>query len=206
MWQQAGGRVRFVNATSAFLEPSLQARLTNLSLKIVPLPNPAPELYPELQTNNYFEFPTLTALHSHCLREKKAGRDKLTYVLYIHTKNLDGWRREMQTAILGNSSCLACLKADASKVACGTRFSDQLGWAHFSGNFWMARCSHIVQLNGSFGSQYMERFPDIGDQSLPPRGRWYAEYWLLNDNYHSARTAIPPRAHTVEMKSRVCIV
>ena len=77
---------------------------------------------------------------------------------------------------------------DKDKVACGSRFTGSDGWSrsHFSGNFWMARCSHITILNIPFHQSLLDEF-DNGMTSkeqaghYPPYGRLVAEYWMMND-------------------------
>ncbi len=64
-------------------------------------------------------------------------------------------------------------------------------WQHFSGNFFMSRCSHIRTLNPPYTPQIMDEVKAIleksGDvasgfpHSYPPYGRYAAEYWLMND-------------------------
>jgi len=97
------------------------------------------------------------------------------------------------------------------KVACGPRFhppskgpcptyknSAIVTWCHFSGNFWWARCDYIAKLNPPWSSSLISEF-DIGSNHLlglrtrkpklphgttpdiRPYGRYFAEWWMLND-------------------------
>ena len=71
-------------------------------------------------------------------------------------------------------------------------------WCHFSGNFWWARCDYITKLNPPWSSSLISEF-DIGSHHLlgaetghprlphgtisdvRPYGRYFAEWWMLND-------------------------
>ncbi|EOD13014.1 hypothetical protein EMIHUDRAFT_247194 [Emiliania huxleyi CCMP1516] len=103
----------------------------------------------------YFELPTLLLLHEHC--SLKPGRE---LVAYAHTKT----------------------NGDT--------------WCHFSGNFWWARCDHVRTLNPPFSEELLSEGEAADRTALPagngrrwhgswrdirPYGRYFAEWWLLND-------------------------
>lgn len=130
----------------------------------------------------YYEFPTLTELHSFCL----APENEETIVFYIHSKTSDAHRLYRQNYLLGKS-CQTCMKNE-KKMACGPRYTGSHGWfwSHFSGNFWMTRCSHISKLNRPFHKSLLYEFQNgmtSKEQSnaYPPYGRIFAEYWMMND-------------------------
>jgi len=163
----------FVDATSAFLNTSTQKFLLNDSRDFKPIPNPSLELFPKLETENYWEYPTLFALHQFCAAAERRGVANRTIVAYIHTKTGTKSREEMQNAVLGDAACLECLERDPSKIMCGTRLSLEF-FLHFSGNFWMARCSHIAAHN-TFDLLLGKLWPQNGsprsDQGQVPNGR-----------------------------------
>lgn len=74
----------------------------------------------------------------------------------------------------------------------GTSYvSDSWIWAHFSGNFFMTRCSHVRRLNPPYKPEIMNEIHVIqkvsggissgSPHAYPPYGRFVAEYWLMND-------------------------
>jgi len=139
-------------------------------------------------SREYYEFPTLCELHSFC---QESLQDEM--VFYIHTKTQDEWRQEMEERIF--THCATCFHEDPSKLLCGTRYI-QWGWCHFSGNFWMARCSYIRRLNFPFFKELLDEVDEavkIAPQynrssnqagwpwDLRPYGRFFAEWWVTND-------------------------
>lgn len=135
------------------------------------------------EEQEYYEFPTLTELHSFCL----APENEETVVFYVHSKTLDAQRQYRQNYLLGKN-CQTCLQNE-KKVACGPRYTGSHGWfwSHFSGNFWMTRCSHIAKLNSPFHKTFLYEFQNgmtskEQSNSYPPYGRIFAEYWMMNDS------------------------
>jgi len=103
-----------------------------------------------------FEFPTLVALHAHCLAHPEKN------VLYFHSKTHDNMRNILHEGVVSNyERCLECLNAQAvpvPRIACGRFFKRStpprpaqpkraIGWCHFKGNFWWAKCSHVAKLS-----------------------------------------------------------
>jgi len=130
----------------------------------------------------YFEFPTLMELHTFCLAPENLD----TIVFYIRSKTNDDLRIRFTNYVLGES-CLRCLKEEGKK-ACGVTFKGLFGilrWSKFSGNFWMTNCNHISKLNPPWYPEILEeaKMPDIEGpmMAVPPYGRYFAEYWMLND-------------------------
>lgn len=134
----------------------------------------------------YFESPTLAEVHSFC----QAPENKEKIVFYMHSKTIDHERKELTDYLLGKN-CATCL-LNKEKIACGTNYRGSqaisfFNWSHFSGNFWMARCSHIARLNFPY-------FPELLEESIantttatkvsvrPPYGRYFLEYWMMNDS------------------------
>lgn len=131
----------------------------------------------------YFEFPTLSELHNFCVQPENFE----TVVFYVHSKTNDEWRNMMEDYLLG-PECVGCL-SDQSNLACGYNLKDinSFIWQHFSGNFWMTRCSHISKLNPPFFKELLDEVEDNPGGgagyawSFPPFGRSFAEFWVAND-------------------------
>lgn len=131
---------------------------------------------------NYFEFPTLVELHAFCQNPDEHD----TLVFYIHTKTKDDQRVAMEEYVLGKE-CLRCFD-DPAKQACGPHYRKNWIWSHFSGNFWMTICSHVRTLNKPWeehgfiipGNKKGD-LNQIGHLYYPAMGRFFAEYWLMND-------------------------
>jgi len=143
----------------------------------------------------YFEMPTLWALHEHCQAHPK------DFVAYIHTKRDASKRHYMMDRLLQSRACIdGCLAA--GKVACGANLhaaadgpcpgsshsepGSDCAWCHFSGNFWWARCDYVATLNPPWDDQLLDEVNLHrkwkgwwGD--VRPYGRFFAEWWLLND-------------------------
>lgn len=136
-----------------------------------------PTALPMKDDVEYFEFPTLAEVHKYCQDPKNID----TEVFYIHTKTHDEWREAMENFVLGES-CVKCL-ADEHNMACGLNHIQGWVWEHFSGNFWMTRCSHVAKLNVPFTDTLLEEALDSTHplRVVPPFGRMFAEYWMLND-------------------------
>jgi hypothetical protein len=135
----------------------------------------------------YYEFTTLMEMHSYC---QNLAEDVDEVVFYMHSKTHNQWRLFMENYLLG-PECAQCLE-DTDKMACGTSFiSDKWIWSHFSGNFFMTRCSHIRRLNPPYTPEIMNEIHDIQEatggvssgfpHAYPPYGRFAAEYWVMND-------------------------
>lgn len=138
----------------------------------------------------YLEFPTLAEVYSFC--RKPENEDAIAF--YMHTKSDDNTRLGMEGYMLGKS-CLACMK-DENKIACGPNYegTNNYYWNHFSGNFWMARCSYIATLNDPWDPSYLVENVHRainGWNFYPPLGRYRAEYWLLNDRGERPTNPIP---------------
>lgn len=126
----------------------------------------------------YFEFPTLWAVHTFCKRKENHNKR----VGYVHSKSDDRWRQGLETEMLeGYQMCETQLNKGYD--VCGPKYTRSLaGWCHFSGNFWWARCSYIRSLS----NPYSEMLINEQEKGLewaydwPPYGRYYAEYWILN--------------------------
>lgn len=151
----------------------------------------------------YYEMPTLWALHEHCRSQPN------DFVAYVHTKSDRGKRRAYMDQILGSGACVdQCLSK--GKVACGIRLHEPLDgpcprldqgeagvneapWCHFSGNFWWARCDHVQTLNPPWSDSLLEEFK-VGEDhkgwwgDVRPYGRFFAEWWVLNDVKKEYRT------------------
>lgn len=129
----------------------------------------------------YFEFPTLMELYAFC----KAPENIDTTVFYIHSKTEDHKRIAYENYLLGQD-CLQCLDGE-EKVACGVTYKGIKGfpWAHFSGNFWMTDCAYISTLNAPWYPEILQEvhIPDaeMPWMAQPPYGRFFAEYWMMND-------------------------
>jgi hypothetical protein len=122
----------------------------------------------------YYEFPTLAELHSFCLEPENLE----SIVFYIHSKTSDHDRQDFQHQLLGRG-CFECLNNHKDKMACGANYLYGWRWSHFSGNFWMTRCSHVSKLNAPFFPEVLEE--NNSPHSWPPYGRYMAEYWMMND-------------------------
>jgi len=143
----------------------------------------------------YFEMPTLWALHEHCQAHPE------DFVAYIHTKSKDRLRQGMMKRLLQNRKCIDnCLAT--GKVACGVNVhgaadgpcpgmftrdgASQATWCHFSGNFWWARCDYVATLNPPWEDQLLDE-AKLNSRwkgwwgDARPYGRYFAEWWLLND-------------------------
>ena len=131
----------------------------------------------------YYEYPTLVQLHDYCLDPEHED----DIVFYLHSKTRDSPRQSFENVLFGDT-CVQCMQ-DESKLACGPNFTGTHGWfwSHFSGNFWMTRCSHIKKLNKPFDPKFLEEEATDGLDSQqesaysPPLGRLFAEYWMMND-------------------------
>jgi len=134
-----------------------------------------PKLLSREEGVEYFEYPTLVELHAFC--QEPENTDAI--VFYMNSKSNDQFRMEFENYLLGDS-CVQCMKND-EKQACGPWYTgtDSFYWKHFSGNFWMAKCSHVAMLNTPF---YNEVLSEAHDPNFyPPKGRMFAQYWLMND-------------------------
>ena len=154
----------------------------------------------------YFELPTLLLLHEHC--SLKPGRE---LVAYAHTKTNVLHNSKLTGALLSGRSHLDCVRALAAgpdRAACGPQPKPSFPgpwagnvlegdtWCHFSGNFWWARCDHVRTLNPPFSEELLSEGEAADRTALPagngrrwhgswrdirPYGRYFAEWWLLND-------------------------
>eukprot|EP00930_Biecheleria_cincta_P045755 TRINITY_DN31531_c0_g1_i1.p1 TRINITY_DN31531_c0_g1~~TRINITY_DN31531_c0_g1_i1.p1 ORF type:complete len:392 (+),score=34.15 TRINITY_DN31531_c0_g1_i1:156-1178(+) len=115
-----------------------------------------------------FEAGTLEHLWHYC---KAASFD--TYVLYLHTKTRSDWRRVMQHFVLGKAEDSVCNLRNGWDTV-GALFQN-LGWPHYHGNFWWAKCDYISRL--PMPSYIREN--DRPDSWRDGSGRFYAEAWLL---------------------------
>mmetsp|Transcript_30287 Transcript_30287/g.100458 ORF Transcript_30287/g.100458 Transcript_30287/m.100458 type:complete len:326 (+) Transcript_30287:83-1060(+) len=133
----------------------------------------------------YYEYPTLVALHQFCL-DRTTSAD--TLVVYFHSKTVDAWRKAMEKKVLG-TPCFDCMK-DHTKIACGFDWTKHLtSCGHFAGNFWMARCSHVKQLRSPFFEELLAE-ARVAEKKIHGSGGWphdvraygrfYAETWVLN--------------------------
>lgn len=156
----------------------------------------------------YFEFPTLAELHSHCRKKENEGN----VVFYIHSKTKDAPRIEMEDYLLGKT-CVTCLSRER-KLACGPNLvGTGWTWSHFGGNFWMTRCSHISTLNFPFYEGLLEEANNgmtskQQSEAYPPYGRLFAEYWMFNDSglrmsYRGKEVPIEMRRGLIPL-DRVC--
>jgi len=113
-----------------------------------------------------YEGPALRELWKACNET-----DEEFYVYYIHNKGVsyppntksEPWRKNMANAILVNwGKCISIL--DKGEKTCGIMWRKSIkDPAHYSGNFWWARASHIRTLE-----KPKKKFGD----------RRYFEYWL----------------------------
>ena len=139
----------------------------------------------------YYEYPTLNQLHSFCSEEE----NEATSVFYFHSKTKEAERVAMEEYIF--DQCSTCMK-DPKKLVCGPNYRSEVqgSWCHFRGNFWMARCSHVKKLNPPFfddlldeakeGNKIWVRIREGMSQGgwphdVRPYGRFFAEYWMMND-------------------------
>jgi len=138
-----------------------------------------PKLLEMHDDKEYFEYPTLVELHSFC--KNPANRD--TIVFYIHTKT-DNYKRQSYQNFLLGEECLKCL-GEKKKTACGVNYRANHAWTHFSGNFWMAKCQYIAVLNKPWFPELLETKSASNLiapwEYNPPHGRYFAEYWMMND-------------------------
>jgi len=134
-----------------------------------------PKLLPREEGVEYFEYPTLVELHAFC--QEPENTDAIAF--YMNSKSNDQFRMEFENYLLGDS-CVQCMKND-EKQACGPWYTgtDSFYWKHFSGNFWMAKCSHVALLNTPFYNEVLTEGHD--PNFYPPKGRMFAQYWLMND-------------------------
>jgi hypothetical protein len=130
----------------------------------------------------YFEFPTLMELYAFCQVPENID----TTVFYIHSKTNHLKRQRYQDYLLGES-CMRCLEEE-DKKACGVTYKGIQGWVmwtHFAGNFWMTDCNYISKLNSPWYPEILEeaKIPDSENpwMAVPPYGRYFSEYWMLND-------------------------
>ena len=56
---------------------------------------------------------------------------------------------------------------------------ESMPFCHAPGNFFWARCDHVVRLNDPFDESFLREDGSYFDN--PPRGRYMAEYWLVSD-------------------------
>jgi hypothetical protein len=97
-------------------------------------------------------------------------------------------------------------------LACGPHYTGNDGWywKHFSGNFWMSRCSHIATLNKPFFPELLYDAMNDGMTSKeessywPPYGRLFAEYWLMNDSGRRPTEHTKKIAPGLMKKEQVC--
>ena len=110
----------------------------------------------------YYEYPTLVQLHDYCLDPEHED----DIVFYLHSKTRDSPRQSFENILFGDT-CVQCMQ-DESKLACGPNFTGTHGWfwSHFSGNFWMTRCSHIKKLNKPFDPKFLEEEATDGKRKL----------------------------------------
>lgn len=60
-------------------------------------------------------------------------------------------------------------------------------WCHFSSNYWWARCEHVNRLQPPISRSAIgepDRFVSNPLIDIRPYGRYFAEWWLLNDLKH----------------------
>ena len=97
------------------------------------------------------EYSSVNELHQYCKNEVKNGRK--SYVFYAHNKGaccmkgqshpIAEWREEMNTFILEFPSIFMRALYNGY-VGCGVEYES----AHYSGNYWWARCDHVAALKG----------------------------------------------------------
>lgn len=129
------------------------------------------------EDEEYYEFTTLMELYEFCRIPENS--DAITF--YIHSKTSDGWRINMENYVLGQG-CMDCMR-NPDKVACGSDYVDGYKWKHFSGNFWMARCDYVAELNPPFSDEILYEANVILSKSrdtasgfahdIPPFGRFF---------------------------------
>ena len=162
-------------------------------------------------TPEAFEMPTLYALHEHCSKSEHADHA----VAYIHTKT--SFERQIMMGSLfsgrGVRKCMDCLRHGA--VACGPYLYAEVPphkclcdapWCHFQGNFWWARCNYVSKLNPPWSELIVgeSNQTGMGRKSrgwwgdIRPYGRYFAEWWLLNDIAEAHRVRAPLGGYVVD--------
>mmetsp|Transcript_17725 Transcript_17725/g.36301 ORF Transcript_17725/g.36301 Transcript_17725/m.36301 type:complete len:388 (-) Transcript_17725:278-1441(-) len=151
-------------------------------------------------TAEMYEMPTLYALHEYCSASTKINPGRSSeFVAYMHSKTDKHWRDDMMHHLLSEPAVNSCIDncLASGNVACGSRFHPAgsgpcpgnnlvATWCHFSGNFWWARCDYVAKLNPPWASSLPKEFSIDGLPMSPalsdrPYGRYFAEWWLLND-------------------------
>ena len=56
---------------------------------------------------------------------------------------------------------------------------ESMPFCHAPGNFFWARCDHVVRLNDPFEEAFLHEDGEYFDN--PPRGRYMAEFWSVSD-------------------------
>ena len=124
-----------------------------------------------------YEFPSLHNLWKHC------HANPTDIVFYMHTKTAPLKRFLMEKGLFSNPGRVVELLSkglDKIWVYSSASSCREHPWCHSQGNFWWARCDHIIRLNDPFNKAAI--LEGDGDYSYwPPRGRFWAEYWLLSD-------------------------
>lgn len=135
------------------------------------------------------EYPTLARMHAHCCQQQALGRSAL--VFYMHNKggcclrkrprgavkdktndNVCAWREVMNALGLAYPSVCTRALLEARYATCGFEFLLDYPLAHYSGNFFWARCEHVARL-----PPMHDRFDSFA-----------AELWLFNRSGHTRDT------------------
>ena len=163
----------------------------------------------------YYEYPTLHQLHSFCSEEENEAAS----VFYFHSKTKEAERVAMEEYVF--DECPRCME-DPKKLVCGPNYRSEAqgSWCHFRGNFWMARCSHVKKLNPPYFDDLLDEAkegnriwtsarkgtPQGGwPHDVRPYGRFFAEYWMMNDQGARVPHEIPMLEYGIHTKHE-CVV
>ncbi|CAJ1368876.1 unnamed protein product, partial [Effrenium voratum] len=150
-----------------------------LARRFSEMPNSFVELGPALGQVNApaYESGTQEHLWRYCQGEQS------DLVLYLHTKSAPVWRRIMQHFLLTRAEDVLC-NLDHGWDTAGPLFQNHVGWPHYRGNFFGARCEHVRKLP-------MPVMEPPSDSNIPGyvhgTGRFAAEAWLLRTAPEASR-------------------
>lgn len=180
--------------------------LTEIPLDRQRFPDDATRSYYEFPTlsavhEHCTEFPEDFVAYVHTKSDEKKRRDYMSKIFPLYATYHP--RNSARHLLPMGNSCVDAL--ERGRAACGVnpRQAKALkikergaSWCHFSGNFWWARCDYVKKLNHPWHSEasaelWWENPSGFGaygkghsrHQHRDTRafGRYFAEWWLLND-------------------------
>lgn len=162
-------QIRFVHDQTTLDNATVTALISEPGLTASPVPS---EFDRYVGRKPLHEFPTLYSVWRHC----KLNRND--FVFYIHSRHEQNERRWYQHNLFRNPGRTLNLLRNGTWAYVPSQCKEK-PYRHSEGNFWWARCDHIIRLPNPFKPRFIDEEP-VHEQ-CPPRGPFMAEYWLLND-------------------------